>query len=173
VLGEVGTEALTIDLLVTRMGVTKGSFYHHFQNYQDFKDKLLAFFEHEGTLDVIAIAEQSPSPLEKLERLLEITLHFSPNVELAIRAWALQDTQVRACQERIDSRRIAYLQELIHALGSDDTQSLVMARLLYAIYIGSLQIKPPLQGAALEQLYYEFMRLYGLARKHTQRERDL
>jgi AcrR family transcriptional regulator len=36
-LEESGAEALKVESLTNRLGVTKGSFYLHFANYQDFK----------------------------------------------------------------------------------------------------------------------------------------
>src|SRR6266404_8566030 len=69
-LEEAGAEALTIESLTSRLRVTKGSFYHHFTNYQDFKQRVLEFWEEEGTLRIIQWAEQEASPPEKLARVL-------------------------------------------------------------------------------------------------------
>jgi AcrR family transcriptional regulator len=165
ILAEQGAKDLTIELLTARLGVTKGSFYHHFENYQDFKQKLLDFYEHEGTLEVIKLTEQANTPLEKFEQLMTVTVSYPPELEIAFRAWALQDDLVRTFQERIDSQRLGYLQEIAYALTNDETQALLMAQLIYTIYIGSQHIVPPIQGEGLEQLYQEFNRLYGLAKK--------
>jgi len=57
-LAKSGAGALTIEMLTSRLGVTKGSFYHHFQHFQDYKEHLLSFYEDERTLQVIESAEQ-------------------------------------------------------------------------------------------------------------------
>ncbi len=163
ILAEVDARELTIDVLTTRLGVTKGSFYHHFKNYQDFKESLLTFFEQEGTLQIIKLAEEAESPEEKIERVMQATLKGPPDVEVAMRAWALQDALVRTYQERIDHRRLSYLKEVFYALTHDETQAFIMAQLIYTVYIGSQHIIPSLRREDLAQLYQEYKRLYSLS----------
>ena len=43
-LGEFGENGLTIERLTGTLGVTKGSFYHHFRNVEDFREQLIAFW---------------------------------------------------------------------------------------------------------------------------------
>ena len=44
VLGQDGVTGLTIDGLAKKLGLTKGSFYHHFKNGQDYQQELVAFW---------------------------------------------------------------------------------------------------------------------------------
>jgi AcrR family transcriptional regulator len=155
ILAEVGAQELTIDRLTERLDVTKGSFYHHFGNYTRFKEALLDFFESEGTLQIIRLTEHEATPQEKLQRLLDITATFPPEVEVAVRAWALQDETVRMYQQRIDSRRIDYLRELFFSITGDEALAFQRAQLLYVIYIGSQQVIPPIQGEDLIRHYAE------------------
>jgi AcrR family transcriptional regulator len=151
-LEEAGAEALTIESLTDRLGVTKGSFYHHFTNYQDFKERLLSFWEEEGTLRIIHWAEQEVSPPDKLARVLRASLHPS-RLEVALRAWALQDEQVRVHQQRIDQQRLAYLEAVVYATRADHLYAKLLARVLYSLYVGSQHIIPPIQGEDLGALY--------------------
>jgi len=169
IIAESGVNSLTIEALTNRLGVTKGSFYHHFKNYQEFKEAFMTFFEEEGTLQIIKLAETAPTPAGKIALVLEATLQGPPQVEVAIRAWALQDGLVQTYQERIDQQRIAYLQELFYASNRTQAQALTMARLFYAIYVGSEHIRPPITGEALRELYNEIRRLYSMPeRKKTE-----
>jgi AcrR family transcriptional regulator len=151
-LEEAGAEALTIESLTSRLGVTKGSFYHHFTNYQDFKERLLGFWEEEGTLRIIQWAEQEASPPDKLARVLQASLHPS-RLDVALRAWALQDETVRAHQQRIDQQRLAYLEELTRASTDDRLYARQLARAFYCLYVGSQHIIPPIQSEDLSALY--------------------
>ena len=159
-LSEQGAAALTIDGLTARLGVTKGSFYHHFGSLQGYIDALLEFYESEGTLNVIAITEAEPDPRAKLRRLLEITTQGPLNLEVAFRAWALQNAQAREVQARIDAQRIAYLVDLCAGVAGSAATAESLAQLLYMIYIGSQQVIPPLDPAAVQRLYRDALRPY-------------
>jgi len=151
-LEEAGAEALTIESLTSRLGVTKGSFYHHFANYQDFQERLLEFWEEEGTHRIIQWAEQEASPADKLARVMHASLHPS-RLDVALRAWALQDEQVRVHQQRIDQQRLAYLEAVVLATRTDPLYAKSLARVLYSIYVGSQHIIPPIQGEDLGAMF--------------------
>jgi AcrR family transcriptional regulator len=162
ILTTLGPTYLTIDQLTTRLEVTKGSFYHHFKTIQDFKAALLAFSEIEGTSEFIKLAEEADTAWGKLEKLLGLTASTPGDFEISLRAWARQDETARAYQEKVDSRRIAYLQTLCLALLYDDQRALTMAQMLYIAYVGSQEIIPPLEGKDRARLYLEIARSYGL-----------
>lgn len=165
VLAEVGFNGLTIEALTQRLGVTKGSFYHHFGSYQGFKTRFLQFYEEEGTLAVIEMAEDVETPQEKLCRLFEIIVSFSElstRPEVALRAWALQDDEVRRVQQRVDERRTGYVQALLNQILGNETQALTAARLLYAVLVGAEQMQPPITGTDLQKLFDEILHFYGI-----------
>lgn len=161
VLEQLGQEALTIDLLTERLGVTKGSFYHHFGNYQGFKEQFLAYAELQGTQAVIQHIETSQTPLERLTRLFEIVSQ-SDKVELALRTWAIYDLDVKQYQERIDAQRIGYLYDLYLALLGDASHAQTMANLSYSVYVGAQHIVPPIEGADLRQMLQIIHRIYAI-----------
>jgi AcrR family transcriptional regulator len=163
VLAEVGASDLTIDTLTTRLSVTKGSFYHHFKGYQDFVDNLMAHFEEVCTRDIIAQTEQESAPAGKLQRLIEVTSRYPPRLDVAIRAWALHDENVRLVQERIDHHRLEYVRSIFIEVTGDEARARLMGQMLYAVVVGCEQLQPPIQGDDLTALVDEFRRLYGIA----------
>lgn len=157
-----GSPAVTIERLTNRLGVTKGSYYHHFKGAGGFRTALLEYFEAEFTTRLIDTVEQKPdaTPEAKLRRLLELVLEdpAGAELEIAVRAWALQDAEARAVQERVDQTRIEYLRGLCRGLaGVDDPDRL--ARMLYLILVGHEQVLPAAPGTELRELYTLTLRL--------------
>lgn len=167
VLATNGAPGLTIEALTQHLQVTKGSFYHHFDGFGDFKTSLLTYFEEVGTLDIIEMTEKTTAPEARLRRLLEIIVQHTPpagsRVEVAVRAWALQDEAAAAVQARIDAQRIAYVQSLCQPILGNRDQALLMAQMLYALLVGSEQIQPPLSREQLQALFDQFLQLNNLA----------
>ncbi|MFD7325761.1 TetR/AcrR family transcriptional regulator [Streptomyces sp. NPDC059875] len=167
VLRQDGARALTIDRLCVDLGLTKGSFYHHFKGMAGFKTDLLQHFEAEHTERLIADAEESGASAEtRLRRLLDLVLADSENdgdrLEIAVRAWALQDAEVHALQQRVDHLRIDYLRTLLRDLeerpqadseSDADAHVDAMARMLYLILIGAQQLVPSLPTEHLREVY--------------------
>ncbi|MER7474423.1 TetR/AcrR family transcriptional regulator [Micromonospora sp. NPDC000018] len=163
ILAEHGAPALTIERLTGLVGRTKGSFYHHFHGMGGFKTALLAHIEAECTTRFIDLVEADPAaePEVKLERLLELVLadDKEPRLEVAIRAWAMQDVKVNEAQQRIDQTRVDYLRTLWLALGGDAQDAAHMAQLLYLVLIGAGHVTPAVQPAELRRIYRLAMRL--------------
>ncbi|WP_410587886.1 TetR/AcrR family transcriptional regulator [Amycolatopsis sp. lyj-23] len=141
-LAEQGAPAVTIERLTERLGLSKGSFYHHFKGTGGFRTALLAHFETERTTRFVEQAEAVPD--DRLGALLKLVLAPGPGLglEIAVRAWALQDAEARAVQERVDRTRVAYLTEISGDAG--------LAQALYLIVVGAGQVVPPLSGRQLE-----------------------
>lgn len=162
IMAQDGARALTIEKLTSGLAVTKGSFYHHFSSFADYKSALLQFFEDEATSHIIELTEQQRTPVDKLRFLLNLTTTGSPDLEIAIRAWSLQDEQVRTLQVRIDARRIEYVRSLCRHIAPDEENALLMAQFAYVILVGSSQLQPPLSPTVLRQLFAEYLRLYQI-----------
>ncbi|MFF0573108.1 TetR/AcrR family transcriptional regulator [Streptosporangium saharense] len=158
VLAEQGAPAVTIEVLCERLGLTKGSFYHHFRGMAAYRAALLEHFENRFTTEFIAVAESGEA---KLERLLDLVTGKgdAAGLEVAVRAWAQQDPLARAVQERVDRRRIEYLSTLWRRRGGEEPET--MARLLYLILVGAGHLVPSLTADELREVYELAVRPYG------------
>jgi AcrR family transcriptional regulator len=154
ILAEAGAPALTVEELCARLGLTKGSFYHHFRGMGGYKGDLLAHFETHDTTRYIDAAEQAGG--DRLARLMDLVLEDTDahaGLEPAVRAWASQDAEVRAVQARVDRARTDYLRELWLATGGAERDATAMARLLYLVLVGAEQVVPPISDGALREVY--------------------
>ena len=155
-----GTPALTIDRLTSALGMTKGSFYHHFKGFADYKAALLKLYEDEGTQGIIEQTDQQDGPGARLVFLYTLIAQAPLDLESAIRAWSLHDSEVAEVQTRVDERRIAYVRGLYAGLGASPDKALLLARHAYAILIGSAHIQPRLEPAVIKQLFDQLLELY-------------
>jgi len=155
VVAELGARALTIDQLTTRMGLTKGSFYHHFGGTAGYVTALMAHFEAEHTSRYIQLVEQEVAGARgRLRRLIELAVvqDEGPALETAIRSWALEDPEVDAAQSRVDATRIAYLRGLCREI-SDDDEADDLGLMLYLLVVGAECVRPPVPLARVARLY--------------------
>ncbi len=163
ILAEHGAPGLTIERLSAKMALSKGSFYHHFKGIGGFTAALLAHFEAVYTTRYINAVEQqaSASPVAKLELLLDMVLneYQGPGLEIAMRAWALQDSAVREVQQRVDQTRIDYLRSVWQLLTGDCEEASQMGHLLYVVLIGAGHIIPAIPPDELRHLYNRILRL--------------
>ncbi|MFC5286327.1 TetR/AcrR family transcriptional regulator [Actinokineospora guangxiensis] len=140
VLVQRGEHALTIEELCTGLGLTKGSFYHHFKGMSAYKAALLAQFEAEWTTRFIDLAENYTdlSAREKLVRLLDVVeATGSPEPEVTIRVWAQRDPQARTALDQVDAARTAYARTLLMEAGLTPDDADRRARTLSLLVIGA------------------------------------
>lgn len=136
-----GVEALAVEPLARRLGVTKGSFYWHFEDRSALLRAALERWEAVATEDYIRQLDTLPSPRRRLEALLSDVLAELPHqrIEVAIAAASAQ-REVRPVLARVSARRIAYLDTLYRGLGVGAAHSRFWALHAYSAYVGLLQL---------------------------------
>ena len=162
ILGRDGLNAVTIDRMALELGITKGSFYHHFENAADFAEQLLAYWADQYLVTSGDLPDDPPGRLALLDRLMEESFSPITEPEIAIRMWAAQDARARPYVERIDRFRRQFLLDVFHGLAVEETQAQLMADMLYTMTIGSMTTLPRVPPERVLELYVEFKRLYGL-----------
>jgi len=160
-LSESGEAGLTIDALITRLGVTKGSFYHHFKNRMSYSEALLDFWEQKMTQEVINQSNIESTPKERIKRLTSLTIEGgNPQLEVAIRSWALRDPLVRGYQERVDQKRMAYCILLSEGPTKNKSDAQMLGELFFTVFVGAQQMIPAIRGKRLAKLYAQLQSMY-------------
>ena len=162
ILVESGAKKLTIEALCQNLGMTKGSFYHHFKGIDDFIEAFLVFFEQEGTLQIIEMVEQEETSPAKLRKLIDLSTEYPTELERGTRAWAHQDARVRAVFERVDRQRLDYVAHLWRPLVADEATAVLQAQMMYAILIGGEHILPPLAQDEIRAVFAAYLEAFGI-----------
>jgi AcrR family transcriptional regulator len=162
VLGESGSEALTIALLCDRLEVTKGSFYHHFGGMPGFVTQLLDYWEREHSERLIKISKAQPDPTLRIFTLTEMGVGLPHASEAAIRAWGRSSPEVAEATARVDRRRERHLVEAVSALGIDRARARVLARIALNVLVGVQQREQPVDLKRLRQMFEEVNKLVFL-----------
>ena len=137
---ERGPDALTIDALCRALGLTKGSFYHHFADIDAYQERLLDFWELASTAAPIADADLAKGGADRRRRLYDAVARIELRVERAIQAWALHDPRARVARARVDERRLAYLARIWEEEGATQARARMFAQIEYASFLGSLSL---------------------------------
>ncbi|WP_328392099.1 TetR/AcrR family transcriptional regulator [Nocardia sp. NBC_00416] len=142
ILAEAGFRDLKLDEVCRRLGVTKGSFYHHFPDIPAFKDALVTSWggwrdrEH-GRIDALAGAP----PRERLiamTALLNSSRHWT--LERAMREWARSDPRAAASVRASDRHARRAVRQAFLDHGFDPDTAARRAEWMFAMGIGALHL---------------------------------
>ena len=147
ILAEHGAERLRVEVLATRLGVTKGSFYWHFKDRRDLQDAVLEYWK-DGRIRDIRKQTQAEPGAEAAALLHTIEVYASARnregiaIEAAVRDWARRDPQAAAVVEEVDAERLACACRLFRACGLPEQEARARSLLLYAYVFGASLMRP-------------------------------
>jgi AcrR family transcriptional regulator len=139
-LTESGVEAVAVEPVARRLGVTKGSFYWHFQNRAELLEAALALWERRSTSEVIAELDGVPDPAERLRRLFRYVAIASKNAVPHAVLSSASDPAVATVLARVATARLEFLTRCYAELGMAPALARRRAVLAYAAYLGMLQL---------------------------------
>jgi AcrR family transcriptional regulator len=119
VLARDGEAKLRIDRLAQDLGVTKGSFYWHFKDRDDFVTSLTDYwvkYTNKRVIDMVSQAKEGAK--ERLAALVEAV--FSEKVgryDLVMRVWAAREPEVARVVKKVDEERFEFVRSLFSEMG--------------------------------------------------------
>lgn len=133
-----GIDHVRVDNLAKKLGITRGSFYYHFDSREELLKAMLDKWRAKATESVIAgLQYKFKTPREQLLQLAELPLKGqkafdAASTELALRGWARRDHMARSTLEEIDRYRTSFIQNLFTELGHPKEKAADLAFLFYS-----------------------------------------
>ncbi|MFC4119023.1 TetR/AcrR family transcriptional regulator [Nonomuraea zeae] len=135
-----GPDAVRVEALAKKLGVTKGGFYGFFADRDALLTAMLDAWERESVDEVIErIEREGGDPKVKIHRAGVLT--FSSDrllpIDLAVRDWARRDEAVAVRLRRVDNRRMALLREMIGTFCADPDEVEARSLIAFCVAIGA------------------------------------
>ncbi|MDG4647460.1 TetR family transcriptional regulator [Roseibacterium sp. SDUM158017] len=142
-LAEKGHGALKAQTLAADLGVTRGSFYWHFEDLDAFRRDLIAHWTDRTTAELLRAAVREGDAASQLDGLMRRAFRSGAGLERAVRAWATTDAHVAECVAAVDWRRLRFAEQVLAALGVAEAEVGARARMLYWSAVGRLMMARP------------------------------
>ncbi|MEM7464385.1 MAG: TetR/AcrR family transcriptional regulator [Pseudomonadota bacterium] len=132
ILATKGIGAVTVDSLAKQLGITRGSFYHHFEDRQDLLKSILDYWIEAWTMDIReSIANLGLDASSSLIALINsIRSQRAADYDAAIRSWAMNDEFAADYVRRADEIRLEFISSLFEQLGFEGEELEARARML-------------------------------------------
>ncbi|CAN7650228.1 TetR/AcrR family transcriptional regulator [Aminobacter sp. LjRoot7] len=159
-----GIANVKIDHLSKQLKVTRGSFYFHFKNLKDLLDSLLEEWRQRNCRPFEALIDQEgidgPAFFDAVTGVWIREDPFSPRLDQAIRDWARGSAVIARKVQAQDDFRMALLVRAFAAMGYDQDESLIRARITYFQQIGYYAThfkEPPADRKRFRSLYTKIL----------------
>ena len=141
-LADSGGVAPKVRRVAEELGITYGSFYHHFESADDLYRQMLVYWRKTMLADVARehLAKPDPSLSSLMQTLMERGL---PRYDIAIREWAKDYDPAAAEVRKADAFRMRMAASFLEKRGLDPETAKARGEMIISMHIGNLEHPDP------------------------------
>ncbi|WP_344904916.1 helix-turn-helix domain-containing protein [Actinomadura meridiana] len=154
-LADGGPDAVRVEALAKRLGVTKGGFYGYFADRDALLEAMLDVWERESTDEVIERAAREtddPKTMIRIAGMLTFSSDRLLPIDLAVRAWARRDERVAERLRRVDNRRMESVRAVVGEFCDDPDEVEARSMIAFCVAIGKHFLAADHGGRTREQV---------------------
>ncbi|MEL7343295.1 MAG: TetR/AcrR family transcriptional regulator [Pseudomonadota bacterium] len=156
-----GSEAVKLEAICKAAKLTRGSFYHHFEDHETFLTGLAEHWMATQTTNVAAAIEPNASPIEQGAALNDAAMNIDYRLELGIRELARRLPAIDRIVKQADAVRLGIIRTLYQQrYGLDESTAEGLAFIEYAAFSGIILLDPDIsleRQRALAKLHEDIM----------------
>lgn len=152
-----GIEAVQITVLARKLGVTRGSFYWHFDSREELLAALLGEWRARNTgvmVEAIADTQTLDDGILALFSVWTDHSRFDPQFDQAIRDWARYADDLRPVLQAEDDARVAAISGFFQRHDYVPTEAFIRARIIYFTQLSYYALNMQDQEAPEQRLSY-------------------
>jgi AcrR family transcriptional regulator len=135
-----GVEAVTVQSMSRRLGVTRGGFYGYFGSREALLRRLLEDWQDVNTRALRRIAARGrtdgAAQFKELVNMWVEDEDYSPEYDAAIRDWARRSPELARKVHAVDDERIRLIERIFRNLGYRGLEAHIRARITYYHQVG-------------------------------------
>ena len=160
---EEGIEGVRVDRLCRDLGVTKGSFYHHFESRDGLLEVLAAYWADIAPHQAVAVVDSFKG--DAMKQLIEVA-RLVADLDIgrrdhAMRAWAAADQRAARSVQRADRKILGVLEKIMAGLGVPEDEIHPLTRVLFFTSLGAYDAPMLFDGRSRDSLARYLLRLVG------------
>ena len=152
---------IKIEYLCKCLKVTKGSFYHHFKNINDYYSKLIEYLFNKERINLDQSFNDIPTPKGRINYINQHIIKNISKEKVSLRAWGSHNKEVKQQLDKKDVIRIEYFTKLYLDTGLDPKKASIMAKLNFALLVGIYQLFYNRSKSELNELIPEINNLFN------------
>ncbi|MFC1797481.1 TetR/AcrR family transcriptional regulator [Pseudomonadota bacterium] len=157
-----GINSVTVEALAKQLGITRGSFYHHFKDRKDLSNEMLEYWKRKWTVEIRdTVAALGLDGSQSLIALGNLIKHRqAAGYDIAVRAWAVHDEHAKEVVRVADKIRLDFIRNQFEKIGFEGLELENRSRLFlyYAMTEPAFFDAPDEETALLlDQVRFDFL----------------
>jgi AcrR family transcriptional regulator len=138
-----GVSGLKLRAVASSLGISTGSFYHHFSDFDAYLVALAKYYSGEQlAANIATVLRDAHTPYDRILRASEVARETAlPELIAAMRAWARRDDRVAPEVAVLEHGLMDFLAECFVGLGFTHEQALARAFVMLSVAGG--EVAPP------------------------------
>ncbi len=151
---EQGVRGVKADSIAKSLNITRGSFYWHFKNLDDFLCAMITYWQQTQEGYLARLKAIKGNARGRIQETLKHIHSKNARHDVAMRLWAYQEGRAAEAVQKLDRMRLEFLESQFTETGYPESEARFRAHVLYYFQLGD-QLSRQRVDAKQRRLHFE------------------